>query len=164
MPGDCAAGICRGTEDAVQKLEQKEAELIWCGHEGRSGWDLGLELVHPPKELWGWSFRGLGDYGLTCGATFFLGGIEEAEHVQECVCHCEGEAQDPPFADSAWPGDYRVPQRRRAPTRPAQERWGRGTGLKTSHDMANAEMGIWSWREFSTGAGNFSLHGLGWRT
>ncbi len=34
---------------------QREAEavLIWRGHEGRSGWELGLELVHPPAEFWG---------------------------------------------------------------------------------------------------------------
>ncbi|MGB7726984.1 MAG: PilZ domain-containing protein [Candidatus Acidiferrum sp.] len=37
---------------------QREAEavLIWRGHEGRSGWELGLELVHPPAEFWGVEF------------------------------------------------------------------------------------------------------------
>lgn len=33
-----------------------EAVLIWRGHEGRSGWELGLELVHPPEDFWGVEF------------------------------------------------------------------------------------------------------------
>ena len=35
---------------------QSEAVLIWRGHEGRSGWELGLELVNPPEEFWGVDF------------------------------------------------------------------------------------------------------------
>jgi hypothetical protein len=37
---------------------QKEAEatLIWRGHEGRTGWELGLELVEPPADFWGVEF------------------------------------------------------------------------------------------------------------
>jgi hypothetical protein len=37
---------------------QKEAEatLIWRGHERHTGWELGLELEHPPKEFWGVEF------------------------------------------------------------------------------------------------------------
>lgn len=37
---------------------QKEsaARLIWRGHEGRSGWELGLELVEPPTDFWGVEF------------------------------------------------------------------------------------------------------------
>jgi len=29
------------------------AVLIWRGHEGRTGWELGLELVDPPEDFWG---------------------------------------------------------------------------------------------------------------
>jgi len=37
---------------------QKEAEatLIWRGHEGRTGWELGLELVNAPADFWGVEF------------------------------------------------------------------------------------------------------------
>ncbi len=30
-----------------------EAILVWRGHEGRTGWELGLELQEPPLEFWG---------------------------------------------------------------------------------------------------------------
>jgi PilZ domain-containing protein len=33
-----------------------EATLIWRGHEGRTGWELGLELVNAPAEFWGVDF------------------------------------------------------------------------------------------------------------
>jgi PilZ domain len=33
-----------------------EAKLIWRGHEGRSGWELGLELENPPVDFWGLEF------------------------------------------------------------------------------------------------------------
>jgi hypothetical protein len=33
-----------------------EAILIWRGHEGRSGWELGLELLNPPEGFWGVDF------------------------------------------------------------------------------------------------------------
>jgi hypothetical protein len=36
--------------------KESEAVLIWRGHEGRSGWELGLELVKPPEEFWGVEF------------------------------------------------------------------------------------------------------------
>jgi hypothetical protein len=36
--------------------KESEAVLIWRGHEGRSGWELGLELTHPPEEFWGVEF------------------------------------------------------------------------------------------------------------
>ena len=39
---------------STQKVS--EAILIWRGHEGRSGWELGFELVHPPEEFWGVDF------------------------------------------------------------------------------------------------------------
>jgi hypothetical protein len=35
---------------------QSEATLIWRGHEGLSGWELGLELVNPPEGFWGVEF------------------------------------------------------------------------------------------------------------
>jgi hypothetical protein len=39
-------------------MNQKESDatLIWRGHEGRTGWELGLELVHPPADFWGLEF------------------------------------------------------------------------------------------------------------
>jgi PilZ domain-containing protein len=30
--------------------------LIWRGHEGRTGWELGLELQDPPADFWGVEF------------------------------------------------------------------------------------------------------------
>ena len=33
-----------------------EAVLVWRGHEGRTGWELGLELREPPAEFWGVEF------------------------------------------------------------------------------------------------------------
>jgi PilZ domain len=36
--------------------KESEALLIWRGHEGRKGWELGLELVHPPVDFWGVEF------------------------------------------------------------------------------------------------------------
>ncbi|MGH9741479.1 MAG: PilZ domain-containing protein [Candidatus Acidiferrum sp.] len=33
-----------------------EAVLIWRGHEGRSGWELGLELQEASMEFWGLDF------------------------------------------------------------------------------------------------------------
>jgi len=33
-----------------------EAVLIWRGHEGRAGWELGLELQEPPEDFWGVEF------------------------------------------------------------------------------------------------------------
>jgi len=35
---------------------EAEAVLIWRGHEGRTGWELGLELVQPPEDFWGVEF------------------------------------------------------------------------------------------------------------
>jgi hypothetical protein len=62
-PKGCLAIVPQGFA-VGQKLKlknacnQKESEavLIWRGHEGRSGWELGLELVHPPEEFWGVDF------------------------------------------------------------------------------------------------------------
>jgi hypothetical protein len=33
-----------------------ECLLIWRGHEGRSGWEVGLELQEPSLEFWGVDF------------------------------------------------------------------------------------------------------------
>jgi PilZ domain len=32
------------------------AVLVWRGHEGRTGWELGLELQEPPEDFWGLDF------------------------------------------------------------------------------------------------------------
>ena len=36
--------------------KESDATLVWRGHEGRTGWELGLELVHPPADFWGIEF------------------------------------------------------------------------------------------------------------
>jgi len=33
--------------------KMSDAVLIWRGHEGRQGWELGLQLVNPPEGFWG---------------------------------------------------------------------------------------------------------------
>ena len=33
-----------------------EATLVWRGHEGRKGWELGLELAGPDWDFWGVGF------------------------------------------------------------------------------------------------------------
>jgi hypothetical protein len=33
-----------------------EAVLVWRGHEGPGGWELGLELQQPSEEFWGLDF------------------------------------------------------------------------------------------------------------
>jgi hypothetical protein len=33
-----------------------EAVLVWCAHEERGGWELGLELQEPSSEFWGLDF------------------------------------------------------------------------------------------------------------
>lgn len=33
-----------------------EAVLVWRGHEGRTGWELGLELQEPSPVFWGFDF------------------------------------------------------------------------------------------------------------
>jgi len=30
--------------------------LVWRGHEGRTGWELGLELRDPSPDFWGLEF------------------------------------------------------------------------------------------------------------
>ena len=36
--------------------KESEAIMIWRGHEGRTGWELGVELVDPPEDFWGVEF------------------------------------------------------------------------------------------------------------
>jgi hypothetical protein len=33
-----------------------DAVLVWRGHEGRAGWELGLELLAPSSDFWGLDF------------------------------------------------------------------------------------------------------------
>ena len=33
-----------------------DAVLVWRGHEGRTGWELGLELQEPSADFWGLDF------------------------------------------------------------------------------------------------------------
>jgi hypothetical protein len=33
-----------------------EAVLVWRGHQGRAGWELGLELQNPSPDFWGLDF------------------------------------------------------------------------------------------------------------
>jgi PilZ domain len=62
-PKGCMAIVPQGFV-VGQKLRLKnrsngnisDATLIWRGHEGRSGWELGLELVNPPIDFWGLDF------------------------------------------------------------------------------------------------------------
>ena len=62
-PNGCMAIVPQGFA-VGQKLRlknagnQKEAEatLIWRGHESRTGWELGLELVDAPADFWGVEF------------------------------------------------------------------------------------------------------------
>jgi hypothetical protein len=62
-PKGCLAIVPQGFA-VGQRLRMKnfsngqvsDVVLIWRGHEGRSGWELGLELVNPPEEYWGVEF------------------------------------------------------------------------------------------------------------
>jgi len=40
----------------VSNGKSSEATLIWRGHEGRQGWELGLELESPAVDFWGVEF------------------------------------------------------------------------------------------------------------
>jgi hypothetical protein len=62
-PKGCLAivpqGFAMGQKLRVVNLvnkEKAEAVLIWRGHEGRSGWELGLELQDASEEFWGVDF------------------------------------------------------------------------------------------------------------
>src|SRR5207253_2937682 len=41
-----------------------EAVLVWRGHEGRTGWELGLELQEPLADFWGLDFWRLPEWEL----------------------------------------------------------------------------------------------------
>lgn len=40
----------------VSNGKSAEATLVWRGHEGREGWELGLELESPEADFWGIEF------------------------------------------------------------------------------------------------------------
>jgi hypothetical protein len=62
-PKGCLAIVPQGFP-LGQKLELvnlvnrnvSKAVLVWRGHEGRAGWELGLELQDPPDDFWGLDF------------------------------------------------------------------------------------------------------------
>ncbi len=62
-PKGCLAVVAQGFA-VGQKLKLRnsitgntsDARLIWRGHEGRAGWELGLELDNPPEDFWGLEF------------------------------------------------------------------------------------------------------------
>lgn len=58
-PKGCMAIVAQGFAvgqrvSVVNRVNGKtvDAVLIWRGHEGRSGWELGLELQNPPFDFW----------------------------------------------------------------------------------------------------------------
>src|SRR6266853_3807495 len=62
-PNGCLAVVPQGFAvgqklDLVNLVNKNVAKaiLIWRGHEGRTGWELGLELVNPPDDYWGLDF------------------------------------------------------------------------------------------------------------
>ena len=55
VPQGFAVGQKLDLVNLVNKNVAK-AILIWRGHEGRTGWELGLELVNPPDDYWGLDF------------------------------------------------------------------------------------------------------------
>jgi PilZ domain len=62
-PKGCLAIVPQGFA-VGQKLKMRnsingntsDARLIWRGHEGRAGWELGLELDNPPADFWSLDF------------------------------------------------------------------------------------------------------------
>jgi len=62
-PNGCLAIVPQGLAigqrlRVVNTVNQETADaiLIWRGHEGRSGWELGLELKGAREEFWGVEF------------------------------------------------------------------------------------------------------------
>jgi hypothetical protein len=54
-----AQGFLVGQKMRVINLSNDQvsnAVLIWRGHEGRKGWELGIELQEPPHDFWGQDF------------------------------------------------------------------------------------------------------------
>jgi hypothetical protein len=54
-PQELAVGQKLQVKNVLNQMET-EARLIWRGHQGRTGWELGLELVNPPEDFWGVEF------------------------------------------------------------------------------------------------------------
>lgn len=40
----------------LSNQQESQALLVWRGHEGRAGWELGLRLENPPDQFWGVDF------------------------------------------------------------------------------------------------------------
>ncbi len=42
----------------TNQINQKacDSTVVWRGHEGRTGWELGLELQHQEEDFWGLEF------------------------------------------------------------------------------------------------------------
>jgi hypothetical protein len=62
-PKGCLAMIAQGFPVGQKMVvtnvlngKSAEATLIWRGHEGRQGWELGLELESPAADFWGVEF------------------------------------------------------------------------------------------------------------
>ena len=62
-PRGCLAIVAQGFPLGQRMLvknvssgKSAEATLIWRGHEGRLGWELGLELENPEPDFWGVEF------------------------------------------------------------------------------------------------------------
>jgi len=62
-PKGCLAvvpqGFPLGQKLKLVNLVNKSASaavLVWRGHEGHTGWELGLELQVPPEDFWGLDF------------------------------------------------------------------------------------------------------------
>src|SRR5277367_7625 len=52
VPQGFAVGQKMKLENSING-KRADAVLIWRGHEGRSGWELGLELVGAETDFWG---------------------------------------------------------------------------------------------------------------
>lgn len=62
-PSGCMAVVPQGFPvgqkfDLINLVNKNasKAILVWRGHEGRTGWELGLELQDPPEDFWGLDF------------------------------------------------------------------------------------------------------------
>jgi len=56
LPGRDTARIRRWAKSTALNLTNQnscEAVLVWRGHEGRKGWELGLELLDATVDFWG---------------------------------------------------------------------------------------------------------------
>lgn len=40
----------------LSNQQESQAMLVWRGHEGQAGWELGLKLENPPDQFWGVEF------------------------------------------------------------------------------------------------------------